>query len=163
MLGIDRDLERVVEIEHHDGSTIGVENRVGFRVAGDQNSSASLGGWHACVSLRKLRCRHGKRDEEEEEENVMKMAKRKINLKVIAFGTVTVKLTKRTITVMKESSYRIAGKGERVAAFFYFFFILNFGKYVALFNWWHTGCSVSLFNRSITVLSSIIKKYSHNY
>lgn len=63
MLRIDRDLERIVEVEHHDGSAIGVENGVGFGVAGDQNSSASLGGWHAGVGLRELRRRHGKRDE----------------------------------------------------------------------------------------------------
>lgn len=117
VLGIDRDLERVVEIKDHDRSAIGIKNGVGFRVTGDQNSSASLGGWHTSVSFRKLRRRHGRR--EEEEEKVKKMGKWRVNLKEFAFGTVTVKPTKTTITVMKGGlSYTIAGKADGVAAFF---------------------------------------------
>lgn len=42
VLGVDGDIERIVEVHENDGSAIGVEELVGFGVAGDQNPSASF-------------------------------------------------------------------------------------------------------------------------
>lgn len=54
VLGVDGDLERVIEVEEDDGSAICVQNCVGFRIAGDENSSATLRRRHASVGLGEL-------------------------------------------------------------------------------------------------------------
>lgn len=57
VLGVDGDVERVVEVEDDDGSAVGVEDGVGpgLRVAGDEDPAAALRRGHARVGLRQLR------------------------------------------------------------------------------------------------------------
>lgn len=52
MLAVYGDLKGVLEVHHDNRSSIGVEDGVGLGVAGDENSSATLGGRRAGVSLR---------------------------------------------------------------------------------------------------------------
>lgn len=52
MVTVDGDLKRVLEIHDDNGSAIGVEDGVGLGVAGDENTSATLGEGSAGVSLR---------------------------------------------------------------------------------------------------------------
>lgn len=54
VLGVDGDVEGLVEVEDDHRSAIGVEDSVGFGAAGDQNPPAPLRRRHACICLRKL-------------------------------------------------------------------------------------------------------------
>lgn len=69
VLGVDRDVKRVVEVDHNYGSAIRVQNGVGFGVAGDQDSPAALGGWDGRVGFCELghfRGNIGEREREKE-------------------------------------------------------------------------------------------------
>lgn len=54
VLSIDGDLERLVKVADDDRSTVGIENGVGFRIAGDENASAALRGRNAGVGFGEL-------------------------------------------------------------------------------------------------------------
>lgn len=51
MFAVDRDLKGVLEVHDDNRSSIGVEDGVGLGVAGDENSTATLGGRRAGISL----------------------------------------------------------------------------------------------------------------
>lgn len=55
VISVDLDFKGAVQVANNDGSSIGVENGIRFRVAGDKDTPTSLRGRDACVGFRQLR------------------------------------------------------------------------------------------------------------
>lgn len=55
VVAVDGDLQGITKIEDNNGSAIGVENEIVLGVAGNENTSATLGRRNAGISLRQLR------------------------------------------------------------------------------------------------------------